>query len=270
MDLPAPSMAPRRFLSPLLLLLLLVSLASASSSQPLIRLYSKPPFAGDRKVLKDDGLYCESWRLAVETNNAGSWDQVPPRCEQLVAAYMSSDRYASDSAIVANYSSEFARAVEIAGDGSDAWVFDIDETLLSNLPYYEAHGFGSEVFDENSFDGWVDLAEAPALPSSFSLYKELQQLGFTIFLLTGRSEHQRNVTETNLLYAGYSDWKRLILRNATDQGKPATVYKSEKRSELESQGYTIHGSSGDQWSDLLGFAIAKRSFKLPNPMYYIS
>ncbi|KAK3436365.1 hypothetical protein EUGRSUZ_C00961, partial [Eucalyptus grandis] len=128
----------------------------------------------------------------------------------------------------------------------------------------------SEVFDENSFDGWVDLAEAPALPSSFSLYKELQQLGFTIFLLTGRSEHQRNVTETNLLYAGYSDWKRLILRNATDQGKPATVYKSEKRSELESQGYTIHGSSGDQWSDLLGFAIAKRSFKLPNPMYYIS
>lgn len=260
-------MASRLFLSSLLLLL---NLASTSLSEPLIRLYSKPPFSGSRKVLKDDGLYCESWRLAVETNNAGSWAQIPQRCEQLIAAYMKGDRYASDSEIIANYSSEFAKTVEIAGDGSDAWVFDIDETLLSNLPYYEAHGFGSEAFNENSFDEWVDLAEAPALPASLSLYKELQQLGFTIFLLTGRSEHQRNVTEKNLLYAGYSDWERLILRDATDQGKPAIVYKSERRSELESQGYTIHGSSGDQWSDLLGFAIAKRSFKIPNPMYYIS
>ncbi|XP_030448644.2 acid phosphatase 1-like [Syzygium oleosum] len=258
-------MAPRRLLSSLSLLLLLLDLASASPSQPLIRLYS-----GGRKFLRDDGLYCESWRLAVETNNAGSWTQIPSRCEQFVPAYMTGERYASDSAVVAKYSSEFAKSVEIAGDGSDAWVFDVDETLLSNLPYYEAHGFGSEVFDDKTFDDWVALADAPALPASLSLYKELQQLGFTIFLLTGRSEHQRNVTEKNLLYAGYSDWERLLLRNADDQGKPAIVYKSERRSELESQGYTIHGSSGDQWSDLLGFAIAKRSFKLPNPMYYIS
>ncbi|XP_030530173.1 acid phosphatase 1-like [Rhodamnia argentea] len=267
MNLPAPSMGSRRFLSSLFLLL---NLASTSLSQPLIRLYSKPPFSGDRKILRDDGLYCESWRFAVETNDAGSWTQVPSRCEQFVATYVSGDRYTSDSAITANYSSEFAKTVQIAGNGSDAWVFDIDETLLSNLPYYEAHGFGSETFDENSFDDWVDLAKAPALPASLSLYKELQQLGFTIFLLTGRSEYQRNVTEKNLRDAGYSDWERLILRNASDQGKTAIVYKSEKRSELESQGYTIHGCSGDQWSDLLGFAIAKRSFKLPNPMYYIS
>lgn len=58
----------------------------------------------------------------------------------------------------------------------------------------------------------MDLAEAPALPASLSLYKELKQLGFKIFLLTGRSEYQRNVTEKNLLYAGFTDWERLILR----------------------------------------------------------
>ena len=59
-------------------------------------------------------------------------------------------------------------------------------------------------------------------------------------------------------------------RGTSDAGKLATTYKSEKRKELEDEGYTIHGSSGDQWSDLLGFAVAKRSFKLPNPMYYIA
>lgn len=47
-------------------------------------------------------------------------------------------------------------------------------------------------------------------------------------------------------------------------------YKSEKRGELVKKGYTIQGSSGDQWSDLMGFALAKRSFKHPNPMYYVS
>lgn len=56
------------------------------------------------------------------------------------------------------------------------------------------------------------MAKDPALPASLTLYKEIQQLGFKIFLLTGRSEAQRNATETNLKQAGYSSWERLILR----------------------------------------------------------
>lgn len=59
-------------------------------------------------------------------------------------------------------------------------------------------------------------------------------------------------------------------RGPSDIGKTAVAYKSEKRAELEAEGYQIRGSSGDQWSDLLGLPVAIRSFKLPNPMYYIS
>lgn len=183
---------------------------------------------------------------------------------------MTGDRYLSDSEVVADDSLAYAKTVNMSGDGKDAWVFDIDETLLSNVPYYAAHGFGSETFDETSFDEWVDLAEAPALPASLKLYNGLQELGFTIFLLTGRSEFQRNVTVKNLNYAQYTNWEKLILRGDSDTGKLATKYKSEKRNELEADGYRIHGCSGDQWSDLLGFAVAKRSFKLPNSMYYIA
>ncbi|XP_028224652.1 acid phosphatase 1-like [Glycine soja] len=128
---------------------------------------------------------------------------------------------------------------------------------------------GFEIFNETSFDNWVDLAAAPALPASLSLYNELKELGFKIFLLTGRSEFQRNATGANLLSSGYRDWERLILRGSSDQGKPATTYNSEKRAELENEGYRIHGNSGDQWSDLGGYAVAARSFKLPNPTYYI-
>jgi hypothetical protein len=58
-------------------------------------------------------------------------------------------------------------------------------------------------------------------------------------------------------------------RAAGDREKTATVYKSEKRDEMEQEGYRILGNSGDQWSDLLGSSMSARSFKLPNPMYYI-
>ncbi|KAJ8444487.1 hypothetical protein Cgig2_024051 [Carnegiea gigantea] len=134
-------------------------------------------------------------------------------------------------------------------------------------PFFPIHGLRSKIFDEESFDEWVKQAEAPALPASVSLYKELQQLGFKLFLLTGRSEPSRNATVENLRVAGYDNWERLILRRPSDKGKLAIDFKSEKRKELEDEGYRIQGNSGDQWSDLLGYAISQRSFKLPNPIF---
>ncbi|CAM8960470.1 unnamed protein product [Rhodiola kirilowii] len=245
----------------ILIALILLTLVSSTHSHSLLRMRT------DRKI---HTLYCESWRFAIETNDAGKWSTIPDRCIDSVKEYMDGDRYASDSDVVADYAIAFAKSVNVSEYGNDAWVFDIDETLLSNLPYYREHGFGAEPFDETSFDLWANSAVAPALPASLRLYNELSKLNFTIFLLTGRSENQRNSTVKNMLYAGYSGWEKLFLRGASDSGKLATVYKSEKRREIESAGYTIHGSSGDQWSDLNGFAIATRSFKLPNPMYYIA
>jgi len=47
-------------------------------------------------------------------------------------------------------------------------------------------------------------------------------------------------------------------------------YKSKHRAELVMMGYRIIGNIGDQWSDLLGPYPGLRTFKLPDPMYYIS
>lgn len=179
-------------------------------------------------------------------------------------------KYRFDLEMVAREASAYARSVEVAGDGKDAWVFDVDETLLSNLPYYQDHGFGLEVFNGHEFDKWVTKAMAPAIESSLKLYEEVRGLGFKIFLLTGRAEGQRSMTTDNLNAVGFQDWDKLILRGLDDHGKTAAVYKSEKRSEIFTDGYRIQGNSGDQWSDLLGSALSNRSFKLPNPMYYIA
>ncbi|MFS7991092.1 putative Acid phosphatase [Helianthus anomalus] len=251
-------------------LLFLLSLTTPTLSERLIRLPQRPPVYSDiLRYRKTDESFCESWKYSIEANDAGVWYVVPEKCVKFVQNYMNGDRYRSDSEVIAEYALEYAKTVNVSGDGKDAWVFDIDETLLSNLPYYVNHGYGSEVFDEKSFDEWVDSAEAPALPASFRLYTELQQLGFKIFLLTGRSEFQRECTDKNLQFAGYTNYEKLFLRGDSDLGKLATLYKSEKRQELKDEGYRVRGSSGDQWSDLFGFATADRSFKLPNPLYYI-
>ncbi|KAG2609284.1 acid phosphatase 1-like [Panicum virgatum] len=212
---------------------------------------------------------CASWRLAAEANNLAPWKAVPPGCAAHVRDYVTGVAYRSDLELVARESAAYARAAPLRGDGRDAWVFDVDETLLSNLPYYADHGYGLELFDHQKFDRWVERGEARAIPSSLELYNEVRELGFKTFLLTGRSEGHQGVTVENLKKQGFHDWDKLILRAACDREKAATVYKSEKRKEMEEEGYRILGNSGDQWSDLLGSPMSVRSFKLPNPMYYI-
>jgi hypothetical protein len=39
---------------------------------------------------------------------------------------------------------------------------------------------------------------------------------------------------------------------------------------LEEEGYRIIGNIGDQWSDILGTSTGSRTFKLPDPLYYIA
>ncbi|XVF49409.1 hypothetical protein PTKIN_Ptkin04bG0009500 [Pterospermum kingtungense] len=191
---------------------------------------------------------CTSWRFAVETNNLSPWKTIPEECAGYVKDYMMGRGYKLDLERVSNEAGVFAKSVELSGDGKDAWVFDVDETLLSNLPYYIEHGYGLEIFDPVEFEKWVQKGMAPAIGPSLKLYEKVLELGFKVFLLTGRGEK---------------------LRDSEDQGKLATVFKSEKRSKIVEEGYRILGNSGDQWSDLLGSFPSSRSFKLPNPMYYI-
>ncbi|KAK1604090.1 hypothetical protein QYE76_027763 [Lolium multiflorum] len=212
-------------------------------------------------------LRCASWRMAGEANNLAPWTALPDECAPHVRRYLAGPAYRSDLDLVAREASAYARAA--AADAYNAWVFDVDETLLSNLPYYAQHGYGLDLFDHLQFDRWVERGEAPAIPSSLTLYNEVRDLGFKTFLLTGRSEGHEGVTVDNLRKEGFHDWDKLILRAPADRKKTATDYKSEKRKEMEAEGYKILGNSGDQWSDLLGYSMSARSFKLPNPMYYI-
>lgn len=215
-------------------------------------------------------LRCTGWRVAGEANNLSPWKTIPEECVEYVKEYILGQSYEFELEMVSNEAGRYAKSVDLKEDGMDAWIFDVDETLLSNLPYYAQHGYGSEIFDNIQFDKWVIEGTSSAIQPSLKLYNEVLELGFKIFLLTGRTEDKRDITINNLIKAGFQKWDRLILRGTKDHGKTAVAFKSEKRKEIMEEGFRIIGNSGDQWSDLIGSFISVKSFKLSNPMYYIS
>ncbi|KAK6125145.1 hypothetical protein DH2020_041111 [Rehmannia glutinosa] len=58
-------------------------------------------------------------------------------------------------------------------------------------------------------------------------------------------------------------------RGEADRGISGSMFKSKIRTELVNEGFRIVGNIGDQYGDILGDNIGNRTFKVPNPMYYI-
>jgi len=212
---------------------------------------------------------CSSFFFNSQVNNAQGWKVIPEDCEDVVRHYMNDGQYALDMEGVAMAALEYLRGILPRDDGMDVVIFDIDETALSNLPYYHQHRYGAEVFDHPLFSKWVEEGKASVIPAMLSLYKALRAENWGIVFMTGRTESQRNITSENLLAVGYEGWITLLLRSPAEAHLSAMEYKTQKRLQLEEQGYRIWSSLGDQWSDLAGAAVGNRTFKLPNPMYYI-
>jgi acid phosphatase len=145
-----------------------------------------------------------------------------------------------------------------------AFVFDIDETALSNLEYELRYNFG---YDPKTWDEWIKEANATAIPGVKRLYDSLIARGIKIIFITGRNFALIKDTELNLKKAGYNLYDTLICKTPEFKGKKAVEYKSQIRNELSNK-YKIIGSVGDQWSDLEGgWTIIK--IKIPNYMYFI-
>ncbi|CAL4910013.1 unnamed protein product [Urochloa decumbens] len=260
-----------------LLVVLLVSLVHATSAREPPRLEMVTSAAPGLTVsrARAAAASCASWRLGVETNNIRGWYSIPAECRGYVSDYMFSDQFRQDCAVAAREAAAYAEGLELAGDGREVWVFDIDDTVLTNLPYYADTGFGSlrcraEPYNATYFDEYVANATAPPLPEVLELYEKLLALGIKVVFITGRHDYQREPTVKNLRSAGYHTWEKLVLKpSSLTLGSSVLPYKSGERQKLVDAGYRIVGNMGDQWSDLVGAPEGDRTFKVPDPMYYV-
>ena len=200
--------------------------------------------------------------------------------------------YAKEAKSVASAGGSYL-AKPYHGKKTKAILLDVDDTSLNTWNYEIASNFAYNPTVNATF---VTGQQFPAVPGMVDLAKAAATEGYAIFFLTGRPAAQEAATLGNLtadgtgVDAGYP--KPTTLGNGEDGlfTKPAVAdypaylktacaadpsgtcttihYKSATRAHIESLGYDIVANFGDQYSDLKG-GYADRTFKLPNPTYYL-
>ena len=136
----------------------------------------------------------------------------------------------------------------------------------------------------------------PPVPGMLQTVTAAATEGYAIFYLTGRPAVQEAATLGNLTSNGvgvdagypaptalndgedglftkpavadYPDYLKQACSGDPNGSCTTAHYKTATRAHIESLGYDIVGNFGDQYSDLVG-GYADRTFKLPNPNYFL-
>ena len=211
---------------------------------------------------------------------------------------MGTGKFADDS-----YYAKEARSVAASGTRylaaphrsykTKAIVLDVDDTTLNTYNYEIASNWAYNPTTNATF---VTGQLFPAVPGMVDLATAAQREGYAIFFLTGRPQAQEAVTLGNLTADGigidanypkpttlkdgedglftkpavadYPDYLKTACAGDTNGSCTTIHYKSATRAHIESLGYDIVANFGDQYSDLDG-GYADKTFKLPNPSYYL-
>jgi acid phosphatase len=193
--------------------------------------------------------------------------------QQQVERYIASGRYDADFAAVVATARAYLerRATHVE---RPAIVLDIDETSLSNWPAYKVNGWtriaGGDCNLETGPCGlraWQALGKSRALQPTLQLATRAKALGVAVFFISGRPSGLQEATERNLREQGY-EWDEVILLPPDTTFASAVDFKAPARRRIAERGYTILLTMGDQESDLRG-GYAERTFKLPNPVYFL-
>jgi HAD superfamily, subfamily IIIB (Acid phosphatase) len=181
------------------------------------------------------------------------------------------------------------------GSHMKAIILDVDDTTLATWNY---EIFSNWAYNPTTNGTYVTDQLFPAVPGMVNLVNWAAKHGYAVFYLTGRPAGQEAATLGNLtsdsigVDAGYpapttlndgedglftkpavADYPTYLQEACADeisQGKSCTTvhYKSATRAHIESLGYDIRASFGDQFSDLVG-GYADKTFKMPNPNYFL-
>ena len=201
-----------------------------------------------------------------------------------------------------NYAKQ-ARAVAASGQhwlsaphhthGTKAIVLDVDDTTLVTWNY---EIFSNWAYNPTTNATFVTEQRFPAVFGMVELARDAEREGYAVFFLTGRPATQEQATLGNLTADGvgvdagypkpttlsdnedglftkpavadYPDYLKAACAGDPNGSCTTVHYKSATRAHIESLGYDIVANFGDQFSDLEG-GHADRTFKLPNPNYFL-
>jgi predicted secreted acid phosphatase len=208
--------------------------------------------------------------------------------------FTDASNYAMEARYVANVGKHWLAARALAhSDKPKAIVLDVDDTTLATWNYEVASNWA---YNPTTNGQYVTDQRFPPVPGMVDLVQQAANEGYAIIFLTGRPAAQEAATLGNLTTDGVgvdAHYPAPTTLNDGEDGlftKPSTSaypsylqqacssdpngscttihYKAATREHIESLGYDIVANFGDQNSDLVGGA-ADRTFKLPNPNYFL-
>ncbi len=206
--------------------------------------------------------------------------------------------YAAEAASVAADGGRWLSTGARANSGAmKAIVLDVDDTTLATWNYELCSNWA---FDPVTNGQFVTDQRFPAVPGMVAMANQAAADGYAVIFLTGRGQAQEAATLGNLTHdgigvdAGYPAPTTLTNGEdglftkppvgsypaylnkpefcadsiAANKSCPTIQYKSGVRAHIEDLGYEIVANFGDQFSDLIG-GFAAKTFKMPNPNYYL-
>jgi acid phosphatase len=194
--------------------------------------------------------------------------------EKQLITYHDSGAYDRDLETVASQAIEYIQSNATAAK-NPALVLDIDETSLSNWAKLLANQFG--FFPTGACDlpkgpcgedSWEQMGIATPIWATHRIYEAARNAHVTVFFITGRQSRFRHATIQNLHDAGYTEFADVMMEDDGAHFASAADFKSVQRERIEQSGYTIIANVGDQLSDLER-GHARKTFKMPNPFYFI-
>ena len=142
-----------------------------------------------------------------------------------------------------------------------AVVLDIDETTLSNYGCLDAVDFDLGGLATCAVEG-----RSRAIPAARRFVRFAQAHGVAVYFVTGAPEAICGARRKNLRAQGIGGRFKVICRPPEDTNDSPAPFKTAARRDIRRTGRTIVANVGDQPSDLSG-GIARRAFRLPNPIY---
>ncbi len=161
-----------------------------------------------------------------------------------------------------------------------AVILDVDETVLDNSPHQGRLILGDMVFNRASWDRWVKEEIAQPVPGALQFCQYAARQGVTVFYVTNRRDHLREVTRNNLRQMGFplAEGRETLLTRGgnSDKGQRRAHIAQEFRILLLVGDNTADFAPGfrgagaekraaltEQYADWWG----RRWIMLPNPMY---
>ncbi|KAL4388374.1 hypothetical protein GQ457_09G030250 [Hibiscus cannabinus] len=194
-------------------------------------------------IEKASHSYCEILALHGELNGF-KHDEVPPVCMSLAVRYIKEGGYARDLDFTMQMIQSFFDTISPSNDR--VVLMDIDDILAP---------------DPRSNEPSSNLKQRRTL----ELYTKLRSRGWSLIVLSRKSERQRNVTIQNLNSIGYSGWSSLMMRS--DRETETSEYFSRQRKEMKEEGNEIISVISSQMDALTGWSLGIHVFKLPNTWY---